>query len=25
MLLLPTTGRTMFNDHFIHVTNGVRI
>lgn len=25
MRLLPTTGRTMVNDHFIHLTDGVRI
>ncbi|WP_420328161.1 acyl-homoserine-lactone synthase [Mameliella sp.] len=25
MRLLPTTGRTMVNDHFVHLTDGVRI
>lgn len=25
MRFLPTTGRTMVNDHFLHVTNGARI
>ncbi|MDA7426377.1 acyl-homoserine-lactone synthase [Thalassococcus lentus] len=25
MRLLPTTGRTMVNDHFLHLTEGVRI
>lgn len=25
MRLLPTTGRTMVNDHFLHLTDGVRI
>ena len=25
MRLLPTVGRTMINDHFIHLTDGVRI
>ena len=25
MRLLPTVGRTMVNDHFIHLTDGVRI
>ncbi len=25
MRLLPTTGKTMVNDHFIHLTDGVRI
>ena len=25
MRLLPTTGKTMVNDHFVHLTDGVRI